>query len=913
VTAFSFSSAVPRRLLAILALTALGLALSPVLRAGVLLGADFNAPAAWPSLAALSTGGATATAASSPAGTIDGTDAVPSAALALTVNTVNATAPWSATLASGRLGVANTESHLGKLTLSFDLASSLVRPVRIRVQSFVSATAAIPTGTLEILVVPPVAGSYYRHSLDLSAFSPAGPGAFDPLAPFVQFQFELASADTPEAWPADPQTLRLDNLSFTSPAFYVSATAGNNSADGRTESRALATIQRAVDLAQPGDVIVVMDGTYTANVTWLVTLFKAGTPSRWIVVRAHPDRPAPHLVAGANTWAVVKMDHTSSYIEVRGLVVRGRRALTTLAEAEANYAAATVLAAFNGNGIDVDGRQGAGARRPHHLRFIGCEIYDHCGGGISAITADYVTAAGNTVYNNCWYMRYAGSGISYLTSTDVDGTAGTANLPTKLFILGNTVYRNQCFVKWKSIDKLSDGNGIIVDTNKSTLYAGRTLVQNNVAFGNGGSGLHVYDVNHVDLVHNTAYYNGQSPALRWGEIFVNRGADVTLANNILWASSGRPINSVGNSNPSSNVNVTYTNNLYYGDGANFLIPGVGDLRARPLFRQLPALLAQSPTPDINAVVGPFDFRLRPSSPGIDAASPVVPGAPRADLTGAPRPVGAAPDCGAYETPALVVPAGNPLSRLVNLSVRTALAPGQILIAGFATSGAAKSLLVRGVGPGLEQFLAGSLADPRLALYNADATKIDDNDDWPAALAPAFSAVGAFPLSVGSGDAALRRSLAGGHTAHIAGAGPGIVLLEVYDTETASPARLVNLSARNRVTAVDGSLIAGFVIGGTGPKGVLIRGLGPALVPFGVADALTAARLDVFSGPARLTDAEGWDPALAPVFASVGAFALAPRSADTALVLSLAPGAYTVKLSAADARPGDGLIEVYELP
>ena len=60
------------------------------------------------------------------------------------------------------------------------------------------------------------------------------------------------------------------------------------------------------------------------------------------------------------------------------------------------------------------------------------------------------------------------------------------------------------------------------------------------------------------------------------------------------------INSVGNSNPAKNVNVTYTNNLYYGDGANFLIPGVGDLRARPLFRQLPTLVAQSPTPDINA-------------------------------------------------------------------------------------------------------------------------------------------------------------------------------------------------------------------------------------------------------------------------------------------------------------------------
>jgi len=52
---------------------------------------------------------------------------------------------------------------------------------------------------------------------------------------------------------------------------------------------------------------------------------------------------------------------------------------------------------------------------------------------------------------------------------------------------------------------------------------------------------------------------------------------------------------------------------------------------------------------------------------------------------------------------------------------------------------------------------------------------------------------------------------------------------------------------------------------------------------------------------------------AAVFSNVGAFPLPARSADATFVLALAPGGYTVRLTAADARAGDGLIEVYELP
>lgn len=827
---------------------------------GVLHSADFNAANDWPAFAAFPAAGSgvSVSAARAAVGTVDDAAGSASGAVVLRLEAAPAAAAWRAGVSSGRLALANREADLAKLTVGFDLWTSLVQPVRVRVQSFASAIAAAPTGTLEAVVVPPVAGSFFRHTVDLSAFAApaAGAGSFDPLAPFVELQFEIDSAD---GWvAATGDALRVDNVSYTSPALYVSSRTGSNANDGRTEARPLATIQRAVDLAQPGDVILVMEGTYTANVTWPVTLFKSGTPARWIVLRGHPAGARPQVVSGPATWAAIKMDHTSAYLELRGFVVRGLRPQISLAAAEANYDAA-VSPAFNGNGIDADGRQGSGTRRPHHLRIIGNEVFDHCGGGISVIAGDHVTVEGNTVYNNCWYMRYAGSGISYLTPTDVDGSTGTTNLRTKLFILGNTVYRNQCFVRWKNTDRFSDGNGIIVDTTKDTNYAGRTLVQNNVAFGNGGSGIHAFDSDHVDILHNTAYYNGQSPALRWGEIFANRCADVNIANNILWAAPGRPINSVGNSNPSANRNVTYTHNLYFGDGGNFVIPGTGDLRANPQFALLPALAATSPTPADNALVGPFDFRLRASSPAIDTAAP---GGPRRDAAGVARPQGAAPDRGAFER------TGAPIVLLPPRD--TTVAPGDALALGV------------------------EVADP-----DARYTWLRDGVVLPGETQARL--VRAAAAASDAGSYVARITATDGQTVATA---PARVALDP------DAARLVNVSCRVSLAA-GRALIPGFFVAGTGTKSVLIRAVGPGLTPLGVGGALADPQLRVFRGETVVATNDDWDAArIGDAFARVGAFALPPGSRDAVALLRLeAQAAYTVHVTG----PSGGVVlfELYD--
>lgn len=136
------------------------------------------------------------------------------------------------------------------------------------------------------------------------------------------------------------------------------------------------------------------------------------------------------------------------------------------------------------------------------------------------------------------------------------------------------------------------------------------------------------------------------------------------------------------------------------------------------------------------------------------------------------------------TPASTV--GSTTARLVNVSVLKRLGSG--LTAGFVIGGgAAKTVLIRAIGPTLESAfgVAGTVSDPKLTLFGANSTKLGDNDDWGggSALSTAFAAVGAFALPEGSRDAALLATLApGNYTVQVSGdkANSGIALVEVYE-------------------------------------------------------------------------------------------------------------------------------------
>lgn len=263
---------------------------------------------------------------------------------------------------------------------------------------------------------------------------------------------------------------------------------------------------------------------------------------------------------------------------------------------------------------------------------------------------------------------------------------------------------------------------------------------------------------------------------------------------------------------------------------------------------------------------------------------------------------------------LTVGAVQEFARLSNVAVRANLAASQTLIVGFTMQGGAKPIVIRAVGPGLTPLgVDGVMSDPRMAVFK-DALQIDANDNWGGGgtLRDAFAAVGAFPIPAGSLDAAVLRSVEGGHTAQITG-GSGIVLVEVYDAGTGSTPRLTNISARNRVGTGGDILIAGFTVSGQGERALLIRAVGPTLTRLGVPGVLVDPQLALFSGQNKMMENDTWDPALAATFGSVGAFPLNAGSRDAAVVVRLGAGSYTVQVSGADGGTGEGLVELYELP
>ncbi len=266
------------------------------------------------------------------------------------------------------------------------------------------------------------------------------------------------------------------------------------------------------------------------------------------------------------------------------------------------------------------------------------------------------------------------------------------------------------------------------------------------------------------------------------------------------------------------------------------------------------------------------------------------------------------------------------SQLVNLAVRTPVgSSASALIAGFALRGTGTTpLLLRGIGPALAAFgVSGAATDPRLELFAEGGARLAMNEDWSAVIgtAPATDVAataasrGAFALSANAKDAAFLVTLpAAVYSAHVTAPAKGLGLFELYDRlDPNAPLRLVNLSARVEVGRGENVLIVGFTLGGNLPRRVLVRGVGPGLTGFGVTGVLADPQLELFRGSTLVAANDNWDGSLAPVAASVGAFALVTGSKDAALRVTLVPGSYTVQISGVADTTGAALVELYELP
>ena len=133
----------------------------------------------------------------------------------------------------------------------------------------------------------------------------------------------------------------------------------------------------------------------------------------------------------------------------------------------------------------------------------------------------------------------------------------------------------------------------------------------------------------------------------------------------------------------------------------------------------------------------------------------------------------------------------------------------------------------------------------------------------------------------------------------------------------SDGTLRNLSSRGQVGTGTNVLVAGFNVGGTVPKQVLIRAIGPSLTQFGITGAIANPALSLFGGTggqALVASNDNWGGTAQLFNASgpVGAFTLSPTSLDSVILTTLAPGNYTAQVSGVNGVTGTALVELYDV-
>jgi len=251
-------------------------------------------------------------------------------------------------------------------------------------------------------------------------------------------------------------------------------------------------------------------------------------------------------------------------------------------------------------------------------------------------------------------------------------------------------------------------------------------------------------------------------------------------------------------------------------------------------------------------------------------------------------------------------------RLGNISTRMQVLTGNdVLIGGFIIGGTTpKTVVVRARGPSLIPFgITNALANPKLDLYSGQ-TVIASNDDWQSAPnAPAINSSG-FAPSNALESAILTTLNPGPYTAIVSGVGTttGVGIVEVFEVDHPETP-LINISTRGQVLTGNDVMIGGFIIQGSAPQTVMVRARGPSLIPYGITNALVDPVLQLFSGQTLVASNDDWGSATNA--AQIQASGFAPGNAkESAILITLNPGAYTAIVTGAGGGTGVGIVEVF---
>jgi hypothetical protein len=253
---------------------------------------------------------------------------------------------------------------------------------------------------------------------------------------------------------------------------------------------------------------------------------------------------------------------------------------------------------------------------------------------------------------------------------------------------------------------------------------------------------------------------------------------------------------------------------------------------------------------------------------------------------------------------------SPPTTLGNISTRLRVETGDnVLIGGFIITGAEpKEVLMRAIGPSLP--LTGALADPLLELHNGAGTLIASNDNWMDSPNRQEIVDTTIPPDNDQESAILATLDPGLYTAIVRGVNntTGIGLVEAYDLDGTVDSEMANISTRGLVQTGDGVMIGGFILLGLSPEDVLVRAIGPSLP---LAGTLADPTLDLYDSNGDLVASnDNWRETQEE---EIVATMIPPADdAESAILQTLAPAAYTAIVRGKNDTAGVALVEVYNL-